>query len=108
LEASAVPDWLRDELNNSEEGWIEFNQKSPTKSVASLSPKKISSADHRKKVEKDYNEKTKELFLEAQSIVRQKEYNQVIYIGKLKLSTEIAGFCSRRCKIFQLRRPYLN
>lgn len=77
MENSALPDWLRDELNNSEEGWVEVAQKSPSKSATSMSPRKVSSADHRKKIEKEYNRKTKELFLEAQNVVRQREHDQV-------------------------------
>ena len=77
LDKSALPDWLRDELNNSEEAWIDelgpgavHNNNNNGKSV--------STADLRKKQEREYNLKSKELYLEAQNAVRLREeaYNQ--------------------------------
>ena len=80
LDKSALPDWLRDELNNSEEAWIDelgpggghYNNNNGNNS------KSVSTADLRKRQEKEYNKKSKELYLEAQNAVRLREeaYNQ--------------------------------
>ncbi len=81
LDKSALPDWLRDELNNSEEAWIDelgpggHNNNNNNNGNNS---KSVSTADLRKRQEKEYNKKSKELYLEAQNAVRLREeaYNQ--------------------------------
>ena len=56
---SARPDWLREELNNSEEAWIDdvnVNNRNHNNN-------NDKSADQRRRAEKEYNRRTKELYL---------------------------------------------
>jgi len=88
LDKSALPDWLRDELNNSEEAWIDdLGPGGGHNNNNGNNSKSVSTADLRKKQEREYNQKSKELYLEAQNSVRLREeaYNQVRVIFKVFL-----------------------
>ncbi len=54
LDKSAVPDWLREELNNSEEAWID--DLGSNNNVNNGNNNRIKSAEQRKKSEKEFNQ----------------------------------------------------
>ncbi len=59
LDKSAVPDWLREELNNSEEAWIDdlgSNNVNNVNNGNNVNNNRIKSAEQRKKSEKEFNQ----------------------------------------------------
>ena len=70
LDKSALPDWLREELNNSDEVW---------KEDLSNNSYHNNNNNNRNKADKEFTQRTKELYLEAQNAVRSREesYDQV-------------------------------
>jgi hypothetical protein len=57
LDKSAVPDWLREELNNSEEAWIDdLGSNNNVNNGNNVNNNRIKSAEQRKKSEKEFNQ----------------------------------------------------
>ena len=68
-----MPDWLREELNNSDEVWKEDLVNN------SYHNSNNNSNNNSNKVDKEFSQRTKELYLETQNAVRSREesYDQV-------------------------------